>query len=559
MRLVTVSIALLAVTLALWLTAFLFRFGIVNIFDAYLMKFPGPAVVFGAMAFGPLLVALLGVRMMRSKSSPVVGRFSVVAGLLLFVLFVVLIGVPMFSEALAEKTPPNPQTPRPVDDPVGLPVFPGAQGFGTRTPAGRGGKVIEVTSLADNGPGTLREALNDTDPRIIVFRVGGTIELEDFLVINHPFVTIAGQTAPGEGICIRNAGVVVFTNDVLIQHMRIRPGMGGDIRPDHNDAIAILGKHGDQSGAHHVVIDHVSVSWGEDETVSTWFGAHDVTISYCIISEALNRGRHQKGTHSAGLLIGDGSYHVTVHHCLLAHNDFRNPLMSAGGTHDIVNNVIYNWGVLPAEIVDPESNTFLNFIGNYFLPGPSSRTDCYEILINPSRKYGVARPRIYVEGNLGPHRTVATLDEWAVVGYGFDETPAPLEFRALEKFETHSVDAAGAQEAYGGVLAHAGAILPKRDAVDSRIVHDVKNKTGSIIDSPDEVGGYPQLSSGVAPVDSDHDGMPDDWENQRELDPNDASDRNGDLDNDGYTNVEEYLHSLLLPVTVTPEVTPPSS
>ncbi len=540
-RFIVIAFAALSITILLWLTAALFLFRVINIFDAVLMKFPGPVVIFGAMSVCPLLALLLGIGMIRSKRTRILG--SVVTGIsgLLLAMFVVIIGIPMLRNTLKPDTPVNPSAPRSVEPQVGLPIFPGAEGFGTRTQAGRGGKVIEVTSLADNGPGTLRAALNDPAPRIIVFRVGGIIELEENLFINHPFVTVAGQTAPGDGILIKDVGITIMTHDVLIQHIRVRPGNEGDVNAEVNDAISILGKQSDIDGAYNVVVDHVSASWGEDETVSTWFGAHDITISWSIISEALDKSRHRKGHHSAGLLIGDSSYHVSIHHNLMAHNDFRNPLMSKGGTHDIVNNVVYNWGVLPAEIIDYDSNTFLNFIGNYFLPGPSTFRERYEILIEPAS----GTPSIYVEGNIGPHRPDPAMGEWAVIGFGYGEDEAPERYRSSTKFTTHSITAMSATEAFEKVLAGAGATVPARDSVDRRVGSDVRNKTGAIINSPEEVGGYPELAGGNPPTDSDHDGMPDDWESAMGLDPNDAADGNGDLDRDGYTNIEEYLHSLL--------------
>ncbi len=533
------GILLLGITSILWGTALLFRFRIVNIFDAYLMKFPGPLVIWGIMLFCPLLAAYFGIKMIRSRQNPPVGWLFTATGGFLFVAFIVMIGIPIIIQMMAPETPKNPTTPRPFKAQVGLPVFPGAEGFGTRTIAGRGGKVIEVTSLADDGPGTLRAAVNDPSARIIVFRIGGTIELKSELQINHPFVTIAGQTAPGGGICIKDAGITIITHDVLIQHIRVRPGNKGPVDADINDAVSILGPHGDSEGAYNVVLDHISASWGEDETVSTWYGAHDITISWSIISEALNRSRHRKKTHSAGLLIGDNSYNVSVHHNLLAHNDFRNPLIIEGGTHDIVNNVIYNWGILPAEIVDYGSNTFLNFVGNYFVAGPSTNPGPYEIL------FPEGDPKIYVQDNIGPHRSDPNMDEWAIVGFKWgEEGVAPVKHRSSTRFETPQISTHSAAEAMEIVLAEAGATAPQRDAVDRRIVNDVKNRTGKIIDSPDQVGGYPDLSDGTPPVDSDHDGMPDEWERQMNLNPNDASDGNGDLDADGYTNIEEYIHSL---------------
>jgi pectate lyase len=537
------GLLLLSIPLLLWVLALLFLFRVINIFDAYLMKFPGPLVIWSAMSLCPVAAVYLGVKMLRAKQSPFMARIFAVMGTLMLAAFIVFIGIPMVNEMLRLKTPINPSTPRPFEPQVGLPVFPGAEGFGTKTIAGRGGKVIEVTSLADDGPGTLRAAVNVSSPRIIVFRVVGTIELKSELQILNPFVTLAGQTAPGGGICIKGAGIAIMTHDVLIQHIRVRPGNKGPIQAEINDAISIMGKYaGQNDDAYNVVVDHVSASWGEDETVSTWFGAHDITISWCIISEALNRSRHRKKTHSAGLLIGDSSYHVSIHHNLLAHNDFRNPLISKGGTHDIVNNVIYNWGVLPAEIGDYDSNTFLNFIGNCFIAGSSTNPGPFEIL------FSEGNPNIFVKDNIGPHRPDPNMDDWAIVGFRWgEEGVAPEKHRSHTKFETPPITSTSPIEARNVVLAKAGAIAPQRDAVDQRIVNDVKNGTGSIIDSPEDVGGYPELASGTPSMDTDHDGMPDDWELNSGLDPKDASDGNSDLDSDGYTNIEEYLHSLSPP------------
>ena len=536
--------ALLLVTALFWMAAGLFLFRVSPFFHAVLMKKLGPVVVLGAMSVCPLVAMILGVKLIRTGRAILLGRLAAVLSCVFLIGFVIVFAVPMMSKARERPTPKNPTSPRPVSLETGLPVFPGAEGFGTRTPAGRGGKVIEVTSLADHGPGTLRAALEEAAPRIIVFRTSGTIQLESELFINRPYVTVAGQTAPGGGICIKNAGIVITTHDVLIRHIRVRPGNEGAVDADVNDAVAILGRHGDIDGAHHVVLDHISASWAEDETISTWYGAHDVTIGWSIISEALNRSRHRKATHSAGLLIGDGSYHVSVHHNLLAHNDFRNPLISQGGTHDFVNNVVYNWGVLPAEITDEDSNSFLNFVGNYFVRGPSTQGGPYEILINPD--YGSGIPRIYVEGNLGPHRPNSEADEWSLVGYGFGkEGVAPETYRSRARFATPPITEQTALEAFEMVLAEAGATEPTRDAVDFRVVVDVRNRTGTIIDSPQQVGGYPPLAEAAFPADSDHDGMPDDWETKTGLDPNDPSDGPRDVDGNGYTNVEEYLNSLL--------------
>ncbi|MCB9754235.1 MAG: pectate lyase [Myxococcales bacterium] len=429
--------------------------------------------------------------------------------------------------------------------PEGLPVFPGAEGFGSTTPAGRGGQVLEVTTLADAGPGSLRAALEAEGPRTIVFRLGGAIELASHLELRAPFVTIAGQTAPAPGITLTGAGVVVFTHDVLIQHLRVRPGRG-PVKPEHNDAIALLGEHDDSGpGAFNVVLDHVSTSWGEDETVSAYYGAHDVTISWSIISEALDESRHPKGTHSAGLLLGDRSNCVSVHHNLLAHNDFRNPLVAGGGTHDVVANLVYNWGALAAEVVQDGVPTRVNFVGNIFKPGPDSTTTLHEIL------YSGDAPQLFVEDNLGPTRPDPEDDDWASVGFEWDLEPAPAEARAATRFAAPAVSH-DPRVTESVVLAGAGATRPRRDAVDARVAMEVTSGGGRIIDAPGDVGGLPQssrLPGGGAPPDRDHDGMPDAWEQARGLDPDDPTDSaeiiaEGSAD-DGYSNLERYLHSLL--------------
>lgn len=439
-----------------------------------------------------------------------------------------------------EESPRPPSAREPVVESP-LPVFPGAEGFGSRTPAGRGGKVIEVTSLADSGLGTLRAALADPNPRIIIFRVGGTIEAKEPLTINHPFVTLAGQTAPGDGILIKNAGLQVATHDVLIQHLRIRPGNEGVVDPENNDAIQI-------NGASNVVIDHVSASWGEDETVQTWFGSHDITFSWCLVSEALDKSRHPKGRHGGGFLVGDGSERITIHHCLIAHNDFRNPLISQSSLVDLIENVIYNWGRSAAEIYSDNKTdlaTQLNFIGNVFINGPSSSSGLFELVINSEPKEGKALPLIYAKDNMGPSRTSPGSDEYALISLGWGGKPIPDEYRAAKPFETKSVSRLQESDPTNSVLVGAGATLPRRDAVDRRLAESLRKKQGRMINSPSEAGGYPNMKGGKPPLDSDHDGMPDEWEKKIGLNPRDPSDAAGDHNGDGYTNIEEYLHLLL--------------
>ena len=423
-----------------------------------------------------------------------------------------------------------------------LPVFPGARGFGTDTRAGRGGRVIAVTSLANDGAGSLRAALDQAGPRIIVFKVGGIITLRDKLYVREPFVTVAGQTAPGGGITLRDFGLVIVTNDVLIQHVRIRPGNQGDIDASANDAIEVLGKRDneDVSGGYNVVLDHISASWAEDEVVSTWFGAHDVTVSWSVISEGLNRSRHHKGDHSSGMVIGGYSERISVHHSLFAHNHSRNPLYKWGGTHEFTDNVVYGWGALSTDILEGQPIAHINILRNTYLPGPATYLR-QEMLVEPSDDKGA--PQLYVEGNLGPNISDPINAPWDGMFFKFSGQRAPLHYRAPRPFATPLALSAERADA-AAVLRAAGASLPQRDAIDARVVADVEQQRGNIIDSPAQVGGYAKIANGEAAPDSDADGMPDAWEISAGLDPHDGTDGSRDHNDDGYTNVEQYLHSL---------------
>lgn len=438
-----------------------------------------------------------------------------------------------------------------------LSVFPGAVGFGTQTKAGRGGRVIEVTTLNDSGAGSLREALLVKEPRIIVFKVGGTIELKDALYIHDPFVTVAGQTAPGDGITLKNMGLTIVSHDVLVQHIRIRPGNEGAVVAANNDGVGILGKQygGD---TYNVVLDHVSVSWAEDENVSMIGDVRDVTISNSIISEALNRSRHAKETHSAGLLITDTT-NFTIHNTLLAHNGFRNPAVTnnyLGLTMlgELINNTIYNWGALATELQNTKSNDAmrLNIVGNTYRFGPSTigkwpivqdREAFSKLFVSDNSATdftSLITPQDIQEHNLSNDSYAIVTGNDVVVDKGVIDT----HIRA-SRFNTpvvKRVDDAG--EAYTDVLSDAGASRPKRDSVDARIVSHVKNRTGKIIDDPDDVGGYPNYKSGTAYTDTDHDGMSNSWETAQGFNPSNPTDGSQDKDGDGYTNVEEYLFSL---------------
>ena len=427
-----------------------------------------------------------------------------------------------------------------------IPAFPGAEGFGAYTVGGRGGKVIEVTNLNDCGPGSLRAAIETRGPRIVVFRIGGTIELKSALTLRNPFITIAGQTAPGGGITLKNrpsnteAPMVVGTHDVIIRYIRMRPGPPS-VQSTAGDALSI----GDLTAdVYNVIIDHSSFSWATDEVVDTWLDVHDITIQWSIISEGLHNSTHKQGPHSMGMLLGSqGSGNISIHHNLFAHNKGRNPRVNTGGVVDIVNNVIYNPGDHPSTI-DNEWHPVppVNYVGNFYKMGDNSKRD---YLVNTKGKPA----EIYVQGNITPNRPTNDLDE---VEYVVE--PGSMKFVVPTMHPVALVTTLSGSEAYDQVLTNAGATLPQRDAVDKRIVNDVINGTGKIINDPSEVGGWPQLAAGTPPLDSDHDGMPNGWENLYGFNLNDPSDGNADADGDGYTNIEEYLNGTVPTSDDTPPV-----
>ncbi len=416
-------------------------------------------------------------------------------------------------------------------EPTRLLAFPSAEGFGAFTPGGRGGRVIEVTTLDDSGPGSLRSAVDAEGPRTVIFRVGGTIELQSRLDILNPYITIAGQTAPGGGIMLRNAPgnqqtpIRIKSHDVILRYIRSRPGPSTK-RTDTLDALEI-------KASHNVIIDHSSFSWSTDENVNIWEDSTNITIQWSIISEGLQNSTHIEGAHSKGLLIGsEGAERITIHHNLFAHNWKRNPNINTSGVVDVINNVVFNAreSVL---VQDSHATPKVNVIGNFFKRGPSNHYE-YDVRYWPDMNLS---PQIYVQGNISDIRPTDDLDEALVMRT--EDRP----YMVPNKHETDPVTITSACLAYEAVLLDAGATLPERDIVDERIVNDVINATGDVIDHPQQVGGWPTISSGEAPADEDRDGMPDAWEIQYGLAINDAADNMLDSDGDGYTNIEEYLNS----------------
>ncbi len=413
-----------------------------------------------------------------------------------------------------------------------MPAFPGAEGFGSHTPGGRGGRLIPVVNLNDSGPGSLRAACGAQGPRIVIFRVGGIIDLKSPLGVNRPFLTLAGQTALGDGVCLRGYELKVRTHDVIIRHLRSRPGA---VSGQEEDAIGV------DTGSHDVILDHCSATWAVDENLSPSGSISNITIQWCIIGEGLNHSIHHKGGHSYGSLVRAVGG-LSLHHNLWAHNNGRNPRLGDDygklpyPTFDVRNNVVYNYGAVCSGMTGDHLD--VNYVANYIRPGPDSKRKMGVIVFTST-----ADARYYVSGNVVEEKEVVTKDN----GLLFDRTEykgKKLVTRQPTPFSVAQVTTVAAADALKEVLERAGATLPVRDVVDRRIIQSVREGTGHIIDSPSEVGGWPIYRSAVPPQDSDGDGMPDTWETAHQLNPNDPGDANLTGGEDGYTNIEKYLNEI---------------
>lgn len=481
-------------------------------------------------------------------------------------------------EAEAKKGKPYvPWAAKPSDLPQSKRLaFPGAEGGGAYAFGGQGGKVIVVKSLADNGPGTLREALEQGGARIIVFNVAGIIKLQTPISIRAPYVTIAGQTSPGDGICVAGESVWIDTHDVVVRYLRFRRGAMDVARRDD-------GLGGNAVG--NIIIDHVSASWGLDENMSIYRHVYhnpetgkpdklptvNVTIQNSISSECLDTYNHAFGSTIGGL----NSLFVRN---LWANNVARSPSIGMYGDFNFANNVVFNWQNRSADGGDDRSE--YNFVNNYYKPGPATPVGQpinYRILKAESSRDKDKKDQFgkaYVAGNVVVGNEKVTQDNWAG-GVQVEKMPNAEAVLAAIRTDTplkfpHMGTMLSAQEAYQYVLANAGCSLPKRDAVDARIVEEVrtgkityakdaqltpkgiysKNRMPAdsykqgIITNPAQVGGYPDYQ-GKPYADADNDGMPDKWETAHGLNPKSAADATLDRDKDGYANIEEYLNSVV--------------
>jgi hypothetical protein len=464
---------------------------------------------------------------------------------------------------------------RPTDLPqASIPAFPGAQGGGAYSFGGRGGKVYVVTSLEDSGPGTLREACEQGGARIVVFNVAGIIRLKSPLIIRAPYITIAGQSAPGDGVCVAGESVWVNTHDVVIRYMRFRRGETNVGRRD--DAIG-----GNPIG--NIMIDHVSASWGLDENMSMYrhmyndstgtieqkLGTVNITIQNSIFSESLDTWNHAFGSTLGG-------ENCTFMRNLWADNTGRNPSVGWNGIFNFVNNVVFNWVHRSSDGGDYRA--CFNFINNYFKPGPLTpkNSPVGHRIVKPeagrSKLKYLVFGRVYAHGNIMEGNDRVTKDNWDG-GVQVEELPDADKYKPYMKVDKPlpmpAFPILSAREAFSFVTENAGATLPKRDAVDARVIEQVKTgkivyKEGvqlpatqfkhrrlpidsykqGIITDISQVGGYP-VYAGTPYKDADNDGMPDEWETKHGLNPNNAADASAlSKKGNGYTNIEEYLNTI---------------
>lgn len=453
-----------------------------------------------------------------------------------------------------------------------LKAFPTAEGAGKFVTGGRGSvstapTVYEVTNLTDvNTAGSFRYACtNGSAARIVVFRVSGTIHLTSALTLKAN-TTIAGQTAPGEGICIADKPVILGGNNIIVRYMRFRLG-------DKYQNLGMVNGSGDDdafgdngNGRQKIIIDHCTAGWSDDEAFTIYSG-DSVTVQWCMITEPLNYSYHFESgdtdfeQHAYGGIWG--GRHATFHHNLIAHIKGRGPRFDGirnitGDSADFRNNVIYNW--MDYNTNGGEGGAY-NIVNNYYKYGPSTTNSATagvnrrNMLINPYKQAsGPAIPygKYYLTGNYCDNSAAVTANNWSGAAMNGGSLADTTQSKVLTPFNAVPIPTETALEAYVSVLAGAGCVLPNRDTLDQRIVNDVKNRTGKLIDVQ---GGYPHgtpyastvdawpaLASGTAQTDTDHDGMPDNWETARGLLPANAADRNGYITANGYNNLENYIN-----------------
>jgi len=441
------------------------------------------------------------------------------------------------------------------DNIASTPAFPGANGGGAITRGGRGGRVIEVTNLNDRGPGSFRSACEAAGPRTIVFKVSGIIDIKEAIVIKHPYVTIAGQTAPGGGVILKGHNLVIVSHDVIMRFMRIRVGRRDDFAFQEGDCLVLTGD------VYNVVVDHCSFSWSNDENVSIWrSGAEisNITFSWNLIAEGLTYKHPSCAFMVGGEKDNHGIRDILIHHNIFMSCKNRMPLV---GCHDvqIINNIMYNWGWWPTGI---SCGVQADIIANKYVPGPNTGKRSTEVMVRTdweNNNYGpTGDPSIYIAGNIGPGNPVPGEDNWSMLmenklWHSLGRPPSSTKCRRdralIPSFPVTVCSATNLDEI---LLNDVGACRRldaegqwqiNRDNVDIRLLKEYKERTGIIPVDENAVGGFPKISPSPAYLDSDHDGMPDTWELMYHFGSRNATDGSGDPDGDGYTNLEEFLNA----------------
>lgn len=437
-------------------------------------------------------------------------------------------------------------------------AFPGAEGFGKYTSGGRGGKVYIVTNLNDHGEGSFRKAAVAKGKRIIVFAVSGTIHLESKLTIKGD-ATIAGQTAPGDGICFADHSVGLGGDNIIVRYIRFRMGdknqKGGKVDGNGGDDAFGIGKR------KNIIIDHCSMSWSTDEVFSV-YGGDSTTLQWNLIAEPLNYSYHfetgDKDYEQHGFGGIWGGSHLSAHHNLFAHCVSRNPRFNGtrlGTTQEFVdfrNNVIFNW--VNNSTYGGEAGTY-NMINNYYKYGPSTKESVKFRIVNPTKNDVLDFGKFYVIGNYVEEAKAVTKKNSLGIDLPKGSSEANKKRILInEPFPTEEITTQPANVAYLKVLDKVGA-SHKRDTLDRRILKEVWNRTGKIIDVQGgfphgteyekTINAWPTLKSLPAPVDTDKDGMPDEWEKKKGLNPDDAADAAQYKLNKLYTNIEVYINGLL--------------
>ena len=489
----------------------------------------------------------------------------------------VILMLAMVGFACTKDDSQNPPTPTPdVQELIDACNY--IQGGGASTTGGSMGTIYAVTTLTDSLDkqtgkpvrGSLRYAVNQSGARIIIFKVAGTIHLTQPLTIAKPDITILGQSAPGDGICLADYPLVINASNTIVRFLRVRLG---DVSNTEYDAVSVNNATG-------VVLDHLSCSWSVDECVSC-YGNTNFTMQYCIVSESLKISVHGKGSHGYGGIWGGTN--ASFHHNLLAHHDSRNPRFDhdyVNSTHigpiDFVNNVVYNWGGNSAYGGEGSTNgaggRHINFVSNYYKPGKATKSGVKARLLNPTTKCGPTQKdphagctgklggtvdpgKFYLTNNIMDGSLAVTSDNWS--GVYPDEASKKEQCKATSRWMeglTPLVNEQTAEAAYETVLVKAGCSL-HRDAVDTRIIEEVrsgsytyegkKGSTGGLIDTQADVGGWPELKSEEGPQDSDGDGIPDAWETKYGLDSNNPLDARKTTLVPNHINLEVYLNALV--------------